>query len=168
MRRTRTGLHAIAAIWLAACGGPDATATSTSTQAQANAVAQPAPAPLPADATPEQAVAYNGKRYAAGFSAEGAVIKGTLAQGGRGDHLLVLKAGRCYRIVGAAEQTVADMDLFLYDPNGVQTHQDPSQDRFPVLGLQGEICPVQSGAYRVQAHMYEGAGAYAIGLFRTP
>ena len=123
---------------------------------------------VPPSATPEQIVPLHAKRYAANFAAEGALIKGTLAQAARSDHLLVLKAGHCYRVVGAAEATVTDMDLFLYDPDGVQTHQDPGQDRFPVLGMQTEICPLQGGAYRVQVHMYEGGGAFAFGLYRSP
>ena len=123
---------------------------------------------LPPNAMPEQIVPLNATRYAAGFVAEGPLVRGTLAQGARSDHLLVLKAGHCYRVVGAAEASVTDMDLFLYDPNGVQASQDPGQDRFPVLGLQSEVCPLRGGAYRVQVHMYEGGGAFAFGLYRTP
>ena len=108
------------------------------------------------------------KRYAKGFVAEGSIVKGTLTQGGRSDHLLVLKAGHCYRVVGAAEESVADMDLLLYDPNGVQINQDSGTDRFPVLGLSSEVCPPQGGAYRVQVYMYQGGGAFAFGLYRSP
>ena len=154
------------ALACAACGEPPASALGAETLRAApeegSAIA------VPPNATPEQIVPLHGKRYAQGFTAEGALIKGTLAQGARSDHLLVLKAGHCYRVVGAAEATVTDMDLFLYDPDGVQTHQDPGQDRFPVLGIQTEICPQEGGAYRVQVHMYEGGGGFAFGLYRSP
>jgi len=167
MTRRLSAWYAITAIWLAACGTPDASPAQPQDQASAQPRTQPL-APLPDDASPAQAVAYNAKKYAVGFAAEGAVLEGSLAEGARADHLLVLKSGRCYRIVGAAEAAVHDMDLFLYDPNGVQTDQDPSQDRFPVLGVQAEICPLQTGGYRLQVHMYQGGGAYAVGLFRNP
>jgi hypothetical protein len=70
--------------------------------------------------------------------------------------------------VAAGDAAVEDMDLFLFDPSGVQTHQDSAEDRFPVLGLQSEVCPRDGGAYRLQVHMYKGGGTFAYGLFRTP
>jgi hypothetical protein len=151
---------------LGACG--EAPESALGAQALRAAPEEGSQVATPPNATPTQIVPLNAKRYAPGFTAEGAVVTGVLQQGARSDHLLVLKAGRCYRVVGAAEAAVTDMDLFLYDPDGVQTHQDPGQDRFPVLGMQTEICPEQGGAYRVQVHMYEGGGAFAFGLYRTP
>lgn len=151
---------------LGACGEPPASALGP--QELRAAPEEGSEVAVPPSASPEQIVPLHAKRYAQGFSAEGGLLSGTLTQGARSDHLLVLKAGHCYRIVGAAEATVTDMDLFLYDPHGVQTHQDPGQDRFPVLGMQTEICPQAGGAYRVQVHMYEGAGAFAFGLYRSP
>jgi hypothetical protein len=50
----------------------------------------------------------------------------------------------------------------------VETQQDPAQDRFPVLGLQAEICPPQNGAYRLQVHMYKGGGSFVARVYRTP
>lgn len=108
------------------------------------------------------------KKYAAGFVAEGELIQGSMVEGARSDHLTVLRAGHCYRIVAAGGHGVEDMDLFLYDPEGVQTQQDPAQDRFPVLGLQAEICPPRGGAYRLQVHMYKGGGPFAARVYRTP
>jgi hypothetical protein len=154
------------AIALAACAEPPE--SKLGTQALRATPEEGSQIAVPPNATPEQIVPLHAKRYAHGFSAEGPIVKGTLVQGARSDHLVVLKAGHCYRVVGAAEATVTDMDLFLYDPDGVQTHQDPGQDRFPVLGMQSEICPERGGAYRVQVHMYEGGGAFAFGLYRSP
>jgi hypothetical protein len=117
---------------------------------------------------PETLLEQRAKKLAEGLVADGAPLRGALQEGGRRDQLLVLRGGFCYRILGAGDDGVEDLDLFLYDPNGVQTHQDPGQDRFPVLGLQAEICPPTSGAYRLQALMYKGSGAYALRTFRTP
>jgi hypothetical protein len=116
----------------------------------------------------EQTLAQKAKKYAQGLVAEGPVIRGMLHEGARADQLVVLRGGFCYRILGAGGDGVEDMDLFLYDPDGVQTQQDPGQDRFPVLGLQAELCPAASGAFRLQALMYKGGGAYAVRVYRTP
>jgi hypothetical protein len=119
-------------------------------------------APLP------RIVELAAKRYAAGFVGDGALIQGSALEGARSDHLTVLRAGHCYRIVAVGGAGVEDLDLFLYDPEGVQMQQDPAQDRFPVLGLQAEICPPRGGAYRLQVHMYKGAGPFAARVYRTP
>jgi hypothetical protein len=123
--------------------------------------------PLPRDAPPAQVLPLAGKRYAPGFVTHGKPILAKLAQGARSDHLLVLEAGRCYRVVGVGDEGVQDMDLFLYDPAGVQANQDSGQDRYPVLGKQIEICPLMAGAYRLQIQMYQGGGELAVGVYRT-
>jgi hypothetical protein len=156
---------------LVACGDRDA---SSAARLRADGADEPGGVdsdltmPIPSGATPEQIVAIKAKKYAAGLVAEGAPIKGSVAQGGRSDHLAVLRAGHCYRIVAAGGAGVEDMDLFLYDPEGVLMQQDPAEDRFPVLGLQAEICPPEGGAYRLQVHMYKGGGAFAARIYRTP
>ena len=63
---------------------------------------------------------------------------------------------------------IEDLDLLLFDPNGVLAQQDPAQDRFPTLGVQTELCPPSSGAYRLQASLYKGDGAYVVRSYRTP
>ncbi len=123
--------------------------------------------PLPRDAPPAQVLPLAGKRYAPGFVPHGKPILANLAQGARSDHLLVLEAGRCYRVVGVGDEGVQDMDLFLYDPAGVQANQDSGQDRYPVLGKQIEVCPLMAGAYRLQIQMYQGGGELAVGVYRT-
>ena len=147
----------------AACG-PSTGAKPANAEASA---AQPAE-PLPRDRPPAEVLPLAAKRYAAGWVVQGKPIAGKLAQGERSDHLLVLEAGRCYRVVGVGGEGVEDMDLFLYDPAGVQANQDASTDRYPVLGKTIEICPIRSGAYRLQAQMYKGGGELALGVYRTP
>jgi len=133
----------------------------TSQEAEANELS------LPRDTPPEQVLPLAQKRYAQGYVAEGPMITGELARGGSSDHLLVLKTGVCYRVVGVGGEGVSDLDLLLYDPAGVQSNQDSGQDRFPVLGMQSELCPPRGGAYRLQVQMYEGAGRFAVGLSRS-
>lgn len=125
-------------------------------------------APIPSGASVEQIVELKAKKYAAGFVADAPPVSGELSEGGRSDHLAVLKAGHCYRIVAAGGEGVEDLDLFLYEPDGVQSQQDPGEDRYPALGVQAEICPYQPGAYRIQVHMYRGQGPFALRVYRTP
>jgi hypothetical protein len=108
------------------------------------------------------------KKYAKDWKSEGPTIRGELREGGHSDHLLVMRAGFCYRVVGVAGDGVEDFDLLLFDANGVQVQQDPAQDRFPVLGQHSEICPTASGQYRVQAVMYKGGGPFVLGVYKTP
>ena len=79
--------------------------------------------PLPTDKPPVDVLPLAGKRFAGAMIAQGKPITGSLRQGERSDHLLVLEAGRCYRVVGVGGDGVTDMDLFLYDPAGVQRNQ---------------------------------------------
>lgn len=166
--RVRHGL----AWWLAGSLACAACGSGSGKAAEGDAVASGEAArdlpPLPSDAPPLQVLPEAGKRSAAGMIAHGTPLAGKLAQGERSDHLLVLEAGRCYRVVGVAGPGVTDMDLFLYDPAGVQRNQDASQDRYPMLGKPIEICPVIAGAYRLQVQMYEGGGEFAVGVYRTP
>jgi hypothetical protein len=123
---------------------------------------------IPSGATPLQVLELKAKKYANGFVTEGKPIEGTLVAGGRSDHLTVLRGAHCYRVIGVGGDGVEDLDLFLYDPDGVQVQQDPGQDRFPTLGMQAELCPPRGGAYRLQIHMYKGEGAFAVGVYATP
>ena len=123
---------------------------------------------LPPDTPLDRVMAVKAKRYATGLVPDGPALRGTLNEGQRADHLSVLRGGHCYRVLGVGAIEVEDMDLFLFDPNGVQLQQDAAQDRFPVLGMQADICPAYSGAYRLQVFMYKGGGSYALQAFSTP
>jgi hypothetical protein len=124
--------------------------------------------PLPEGTPLDRVLAQKAKKYAAGLVPDGEPFQGQLKQGQRSDHLLVLRGGHCYRVLGVAGAEVEDLDLFLYDPDGVQLQQDAAQDRYPVLGMQADICPGRSGAHRLQVHAYQGGGPYAVRAFRTP
>jgi hypothetical protein len=115
----------------------------------------------------DQLLERNAKKYAKDWTVAAPTIRGQLREGERSDHLLVLRAGFCYRVIGVGDGGVEDLDLLLFDGNGVQVHQDPAQDRFPVLGLQTEICPAAGAAVRLQVVMYKGSGAFVAGVYKT-
>lgn len=165
--RTGSIASALALLLSTGCGESAPSSAVEELRAASSSDDPSAAEPLPRDAPPEHVLVRAQKRHAAGMVAIGKPITGKLAQGARSDHLLVLESGRCYRIVGVGGDGVQDMDLFLYDPQGVQSNLDASQDRYPVLGTQTEICPSSSGAYRLQVQMYQGGGEFAIGVYRT-
>jgi hypothetical protein len=166
------GLTIVALLALAGCGrGAPSSAAAETHVAETDSADTDDPLSeeiVPDGSSPKQVLAIKAKKYARGLLAEGAAIVGELPQGGHSDHLTVLRGSFCYRILGVGGDGVEDLDLILYDPNGVQLQQDPAQDRFPVLGIGAEICPVMAGAYRIQVQMYKGTGAFAVGVYRTP
>jgi hypothetical protein len=123
---------------------------------------------LAPDAPLDQVLNQKAKKYAVGFVADAEPILGTLPEGQRADHLSVLRGGHCYRMLGVGAPEIEDLDLFLFDPNGVQVQQDAAQDRYPVVGMQADICPAYSGAFRLQVQARTGGGAYAVRVYRTP
>jgi hypothetical protein len=160
-------LHVL--LYALGCGGePRSSAASELSQARAEAPAAGPDMPHPGRDELEAMLDYKAKVYANGLLAEDPPSLGELAEGERRDLLAVLKGGYCYRVLGVAGSGVQDMDLMLFDPDGMQTHQDPGQDPYPMLGLQAAICPATAGSFRIQVHMYKGGGRYAVRVFRTP
>jgi hypothetical protein len=161
---------AAAALWLCAGCGEPPSSTAAQEIAPDDAEGDPnAPANAePAGASLDEMLTLKAKKYAKDWASAGPTIRGELHEGGRSDHLLVMRAGFCYRVIGVAGNGVDDLDLLLFDSNGVQVQQDPAQDRFPVLGMHSEICPTVGAAYRLQAVMYKGSGAFVAGVYKTP
>lgn len=160
---------AVPIAWLAAIAPASCTPEPSQAVQELQATplaAESAPPPDPLAPLPDALNALQ-KRYAAGLSADGPLLEGELEQGAHRDHLVVLAGGHCYRVLGASEPSLQDLDLALFDPTGAPVAEDPAQDRYPVLGVQGGICPAQAGSFRLQATAYAGAGKYALRVYRT-
>jgi len=149
-------------LWL--CGALGAAAACTPAPEPAAAAptvpAEPAPAHPLERAIHERAAATTMRPH-------GAYAHGTLEDGARRDHLLVLEQGRCYRVVAASGPGVEDLDLVLYDDGGMQLRQDRTADPYPMLGDGAEICPERGTAFRLQVRAYRGAGPYAYRIYRS-
>jgi hypothetical protein len=84
------------------------------------------------------------------------------------DFQTTLEAGRCYRVIGVGDQSMSDLDLFIFDENGNQIAQDVATDNFPVLGLgDNMVCPRWTGPFIIRARAYSGTGQFGLQLFRT-
>lgn len=163
-RPTTTQLACLWAIASAGCSTEPSQAVQELQATPLAAESAPLPDPL---APPADALNALAKRYAAGLLVEGPLLEGDLEQGERRDHLLVLTSGHCYRVLGAGEASLQDLDLALFDPTGAPVTEDPGQDRYPVIGVQGGVCPSQAGSFRLQASAYVGKGHYALRVYRT-
>lgn len=142
-------------------GGPEPVSESAAHETEGRR------AGVPADRM-EQALGAQAKKHAKNLLRDDVRFDGELDQGKHGDHLLVLKSIYCYRILGVGGPDVVDLDLALFDPDGVEVQRDLGQDAFPVLGQPVNLCPPEPGAYRLQVGMYEGHGPYVVGVYHTP
>ena len=68
---------------------------------------------------------------------------------------VTLRAGQPYRMVGVCDARCADIDLRLFDPNGVLVTQDRAPDRTPLV----ELSPPSTGAYTIELAMAQCAEA---------
>lgn len=134
--------------------------------------APPAPAAskpafdVPADALGKQ-LSRAAQELAPALVLHSAVFRDRIARGGRRDFLTVLVAEHCYRILGVGDASVADLDLVLFDPNGVQVRRDLDQSPRATLGVDAELCPFEPGAYRLEARMTAGEGEVLVGVYET-
>ena len=152
------------AVLSAACG-PDKEAQKL---AQDQAAFEQAAAQDPEFSDPlGRAIADAARVEARGWVKEGKFMRGTLEERGRQAFLVVLRYGHCYRFIGTA-QDANDMDLLLFDANGVETQRDVTQSATPILGASASICPTEPSAVRIEARMRAGRGAFAIALFHDP
>ncbi len=145
----------------------------------------PAPTPPPAPAAPPVAtpkveppgpatgdvvgitMQRRAQMVAAGMTPATPILRGTLTEGATQDFQAVMQAGKCFKIIGIGGMSVQDLDLKLFDPNGVQLQQDVATDNYPALGVESPICPSIAGAYRLQVQMYRGSGEFGVQVFET-
>jgi hypothetical protein len=100
-------------------------------------------------------------QYGGGRGPANELVTGAGNTGDEADFQVDLHAGRCYTVIGVAEPSINDLDMFLFDPQGSQVAQDQATDNFPIV----QACPQTSGTYRVQLKVYAGQGAYAFQVF---
>lgn len=82
----------------------------------------------------------------------------SLARGERQSFSTALREGFCYKLLVEGGPASEEIDLFLYDPNGVLSQLDAREGNDPVLGTERPICPFEPGLYRVEVRMVRGEG----------
>ncbi|HKP55609.1 MAG TPA: hypothetical protein VJV78_02750 [Polyangiales bacterium] len=107
-------------------------------------------------------------KHAPGWVKHEQLRRGTLNERARQGFLVVLPYGHCYRFIASGGPGVSDLDLALFDGNGVEISRDTSEDPSPNLGVVASICPSDASAVRIEARMRRGHGDFALGVFQSP
>ena len=161
MKRTGAALAALAvvAVVLTACARDEP---------------PPAPAPKqkpaePAIETPDdvlgRALAKAAGELAQNFTLDEAAFRVKLADGERRDLLAVLVAEHCFRILGVAGLGIEDLELVLFDGDGVQVRRDLDDGSRAAIGVDASLCPPVAAEYRLQVSA-KGAGEALVGVYR--
>jgi hypothetical protein len=145
------GLAVAGGLCVPGCGGEE-------TAAEAPPVPPPAPRPAPLDAL-EEAMRAREETDAFALTPYETPFRATLAEGDRQTFTSVLRDGFCYKLLAQSGEGVTDLDLFLYDPNGVLIQTDAREGPHPVLGGLRPICPAEPGIHRAEVRMVGGHGA---------
>jgi hypothetical protein len=142
--------------------------------AQTPPVQQPvASAPAPANGDNAQAIILSQLQQAQnaaaqqGFQQIGQPFSGSLAQGQSWNVPAELHAGFDYRVLGVCDRDCADLDLVVFDNNGVQVAQDTATSNQPVVA----VAPMYSANFTVQVQMFNCTVApcyYAVVLYGRP
>jgi hypothetical protein len=136
---------------LAGCGG-DAPAAAPAPPAP------PPPRPAPADAL-EDAMRAREETDAFALTPYEPAFRATLEESGQQSFTTVLRDGFCYKLLAQSGAGIEDLDLFLYDANGVLAQTDAREGPHPVLGGERPICPEEPGIHRTEVRMVRGHGA---------
>ena len=78
----------------------------------------------------------------------------TLASGATRNYLVTLYKGNQYQIRTCADESVGNLDLYLYDLDGNVVKRDESKDREPQIAFD----PEQTGTYYIVVHARELTG----------
>jgi hypothetical protein len=77
------------------------------------------------------------------------------------DWYAALETGKCYFLIGAGDDGVSKLSLYLWDPQDKRITQNKSETNQVELGH----CPTASGMYHFQAKVHSGSGAYKVGVY---
>lgn len=128
-----------------------------------NAAPPPPPEPPPPPPAPvvdlDARVASLAASAAAGAERVGDLYRGTADYT---DWYVALEAGKCYWFVGAGDDDVDELYLYLWNPEDDRITQSKPESREVSIGH----CPKVSGMHRFQAKVGSGSGAYAVGLYK--
>ena len=95
------------------------------------------------------------------------VLLGTLEEGRVAEFMLTLRGTYCYIIVGAGEDSIAELDLELIDDQDVLLLRDRDPSRMATLGIRDSICPMTPAAYRLRVTATRGHGAFQARVYQA-
>jgi hypothetical protein len=99
-----------------------------------------------------------------GFQVLGSPVRGELAAGALTAYPVAAQSGLCYVTFVLAGDPALDVDLFVYDSDGVEVgrHLAPAAASSAFVGF----CPPRAGRHWVHVHAYAGAGPYVFAAYQ--
>jgi hypothetical protein len=99
-----------------------------------------------------------------GYSAEGVPFRGFAVEQSTTVEEISLENGSCYALVAAASGGVRELDLALFDADGIEAARDVTSGPSAAL----VFCPVVTGTYYGVVRATEGSGLFGVRSFRGP
>ncbi|MCB9591609.1 MAG: hypothetical protein H6719_02650 [Sandaracinaceae bacterium] len=99
-----------------------------------------------------------------GFAGRDDEVRGFLVEHAVEARETPMRSGTCYVAIAAASAAMRELDLRIYDSDGVEVASDT--DDGPRAGLR--FCPTQTGTYYLTARATAGSGLYQLRTFRGP
>lgn len=116
------------------------------------------PAAKPAQVDLDARVATLAKTSAAGAEMIGEPFKGDTAST---DWYVALEKGKCYWFVGAGDDDIEKLSLYLWDPDDKRLKASKAESNEVTVGH----CPDAPGMYHFRAQTEGGVGNYQVGLY---
>jgi hypothetical protein len=120
----------------------------------------PAPAPAPAAKGPDLGKVVDDMAKATAPEAE-RVGEHFSGEADKTDWYVALETGKCYWFIGAGEEDVKELWLYLWDPAEKRITVNKSENNRVTVGH----CPTSGGMYHFQAKVNSGEGKYKVGVF---
>jgi hypothetical protein len=130
----------------------------------------PAPVPAPADPAPakpkpqpaktdlEAAIIAMAKSSASGSEQVGDFFEGSAD---KTDWYTALDSSKCYWFLGAGDDSISELHLYLWDPDDKRITANKSETNRVNVGH----CPTVSGMFHFQAKVNAGSGSYKVGVY---
>ena len=116
------------------------------------------PRPAPIDAL-EEAMRAREETEAYALSPFGTPSRMTLNEGERQSFAEVLHPGFCYKLLVESEDSITDVDAYLFDANSVLMQQDAREGGDLALGRDRPICIPEAGMFRTELRVVHGHGS---------
>lgn len=99
-----------------------------------------------------------------GFAAQSDDARGFLVEHATEARETPMRSGTCYVAVAAGSSAMRELDLRIYDADGVEVASDTNDGARAAL----LFCPTQTGTYYLTTRASAGSGLYQLRTFRGP
>lgn len=119
---------------------------------------EPAAEPVPQGPDLEKIIADMAASSAPGAERVGNFFSGAAD---KTDWFAQMETGKCYWLIGAGDDGISELYLYLWDPKDDRVAQNKAESNRSTVGH----CPTSSGMYKFQAKVSSGSGNYKVGVY---